>query len=195
MFSDKLPDWVNTSSSRVGAGLGTIARLAASGDPIYGSKLTFAEAERRYACYWRPYHEALNRLIEDIHARFGYCLVIDCHSMPSNAQARRGGGQHAEFVLGDLHGVSCSPRVTRMVEAAIGGGNYLVRRNDPYAGGYITRHYGRPADDIHVLQVEIARALYMDETTFEKTPGFHVLQKRMAQLVAAIAAQVHDLIG
>ncbi len=195
MFSDPLPDWVNTTSVRVGAGLGTIARLAASGDPIYGVKLPFAEAERRFAAYWRPYHDALNRLIEDIHARFGYCLIIDCHSMPSNAQSRRGGGPAAEIVLGDLHGASCVLRVTKLVEAVLGSRNYLVRRNDPYAGGYITRHYGRPARDVHVLQIEIARPLYMDEDSFQKTAGFALVQRHMAELIAAITAQAHELIG
>lgn len=195
MFSDPLPGWANTTSVRVGAGLGTIARLAATGEPIYGTKLPFAEAERRFDSYWRPFHDALTGLIGDIHARFGYCLIVDCHSMPSNAQTRRGGGPVAEFVLGDLHGVSCAPRVTRMVETVLAGQHFHVRRNDPYAGGYITRHYGRPAAGVHVLQVEIVRSLYMDEETFEKSPGFSPLQRRMGELTAAIAAQLHDLIG
>jgi len=195
MFSDKLPDWVNSTSPRVGAGLGTIARVVASGESIYARKLLFAEAERRIFTYWRPFHDTLARLIADIRARFGYCLLIDCHSMPSNGQGKRAGGRPIDFVLGDLHGSACAARVTRTAEAVLAGKGYLVRRNDPYAGGYITRHYGRPANDVHVLQIEIARGLYMNEARIERLPEFPHVQRQMSDLVAALTTQVHDLIG
>jgi N-formylglutamate deformylase len=195
MFTDRLPDWVNTTSMRVGAGLGTVAKVVASGEPIYAAKLPFAEAERRVFTYWRPFHDTLLRLIADIRTRFGYCLVIDCHSMPSNAPGKRPGARPVEFVLGDLHGVACASRVTRMAETLLSGKGFLVRRNDPYAGGFITKHYGKPADDVHVLQIEIARALYMDEALFERSSNFPFIQQQMTDLVAAITLQVHDLIG
>jgi N-formylglutamate deformylase len=195
MFIDRLPDWVNTTSSRVSAGLGTIAKVVASGESIYATKLPFAEAERRITTYWRPFHDTLSRLISDIKARFGYCLVIDCHSMPSGSQARRAGIRPVDFVLGDLHGSACASRVTRAAETFLTNRGYLVRRNDPYAGGFITRHYGRPAADIHVLQIEIARALYMDEARIERLPAFPSVQRQITDLVAAITLQVHDLIG
>jgi N-formylglutamate deformylase len=195
MFTDRLPDWVNTTSSRVSAGLGTVAKVVASGEPIYAVKLPFAEAERRIYTYWRPFHDTLERLIGDIKLRFGYCLVIDCHSMPSGGQGKRGGIRPVDFVLGDLHGAACASRVTRAAEAFLSSKGYLVRRNDPYAGGFITRHYGRPADDVHVLQIEIARALYMDEARIERLPGFPAVQRKIGDLVASITQQVHDLIG
>lgn len=195
MFSDPLPDWVNTSSARVSAGLGTIARVVASGEAIYSRKLPFAEAERRIYTYWRPFHAALGRLITDIRTRFGYCLLIDCHSMPSVTQNRRVADKRVDFVLGDLHGASCGHRVTRAAELVLMRQGYMVRRNDPYAGGYITRHYGHPADDVHVLQVEIARSLYMDEVTIQKSAGFALAQARVTELVATMTRQVHDLIG
>lgn len=195
MFSDPLPDWVNTTSPRVSAGLGTVAKVVASGEAIYAVKLPFAEAERRIFTYWRPFHDTLGRLIADIRARFGYCLLIDCHSMPSNGQGKRPGGRPVDFVLGDLHGSACASRVTRAAEALLGGKGYLVRRNDPYAGGYITRHYGKPSDDIHVLQIEIARALYMDEARIERLPDFEHVQRQITDLVTALTLQVHDLIG
>jgi N-formylglutamate amidohydrolase len=195
MFADRLPDWVNTTSSRVSAGLGTIAKVVASGEPIYSAKLPFAEAERRIVTYWRPFHDTLARLIQDIRSQFGYCLVIDCHSMPSNGQGKRAGGRPVDFVLGDLHGSACGPRVTRAAETVLTGKGYLVRRNDPYAGGFITRHYGRPAEDVHVLQIEIARSLYMNEARIERLPEFLFVQKQMSDLVAALTLQVHDLIG
>jgi N-formylglutamate deformylase len=195
MFADRLPSWVNTTSPRVSAGLGTIAKVVASGETIYGAKLSFAEAERRIFTYWRPFHDMLARLIEDVKARFGYCLLIDCHSMPSNVQGRRPNGRPVDFVLGDLHGAACASRVTRATEAFLIGKGYLVRRNDPYAGGFITRHYGRPADDVHVLQIEIARGLYMDETKIECLPAFAAIQQDMTELVSLMTLQVHDLIG
>ena len=195
MFTDPLPDWVNTTSSRVSAGLGTIAKVVASGEPIYAVKLPFSEAERRIYTYWRPYHDMLARLIGGIKDRFGYCLVIDCHSMPSGGLGKRGPNRPADFVLGDLHGSACASRVTRAAEAALSGKGYLVRRNDPYAGGFITRHYGRPADDVHVLQIEIARALYMDEARIERLPAFPAIQQLITDLVASLTLQVHDLIG
>ncbi|HET6306010.1 MAG TPA: N-formylglutamate amidohydrolase [Rhodopila sp.] len=196
MFSDRLPSWVNARSSRVSAGLGTIAKVVASGEAIYAVKLPFREAERRVFTYWQPFHDALGRLIADVKGRFGYCLVIDCHSMPSSGQGKRpGGGRPVDFVLGDLHGMACAGRVTRAVEAVLGGKGYWVRRNDPYAGGYITQHYGQPANDVHVLQIEIARALYMDEVRIERLPEFAAMQGHITDLVAAITGQVHDLIG
>ena len=195
MFTERLPDWVNTTSSRVSAGLGTIAKVGASGESIYSVKLPFREAERRIFTYWRPFHDTLGRLIGDIKARFGYCLLIDCHSMPSTGLGRRGGGRPVDFVLGDLHGSACASRVTRAAEASLGGKGYLVRRNDPYAGGFITRQYGRPADDVHVLQIEIARSLYMDEARIERLPSFSAMQNQITDLIATLTLQVHDLIG
>ena len=195
MFLERLPDWVNTTSSRVNAGLGTIAKVVASGESIYAAKLSFAEAERRIVTYWRPFHDNLARLIEDIKARFGYCLLIDCHSMPSLGHGKRAGGRTVDFVLGDLHGSACASRVTRAAEALLTSKGYVVRRNDPYAGGFITRHYGRPANDVHVLQIEIARALYMDESRIERLPGFAVVQEQITGLIAGLTQQVHDLIG
>jgi N-formylglutamate amidohydrolase len=195
MFIDRLPDWVNTTSSRVNAGLGTIAKVVASGEAIYAAKLPFSEAERRIYTYWRPFHDTLTRLIRDIKDRFGYCLVIDCHSMPSGGQSKRAGNRPVDFILGDLHGTACASRVTRAVEVSLTSKGYLVRRNDPYAGGYITRHYGRPADDVHVLQIEIARALYMDEARIERLPEFPTVQQQITDLISAITLQVHDLIG
>jgi N-formylglutamate amidohydrolase len=195
MFVDPLPDWVNTTSSRVSAGLGTIAKVVASGEAIYASKLVFAEAERRIYKYWRPFHDTLARLIEDIRTRFGYCLVIDCHSMPSGGPGKRAGGRAIDFVLGDLHGSACASRVTRGAEALLASKGYVVRRNDPYAGGFITRHYGRPSRGVHVLQVEVARALYMDEARIERLPEFALVERQITDFIAALTVQVHDLIG
>ncbi len=184
MFEGPLPSWVNTASPRVGAGLGTIARVVASGEPVYRRKLSFAEAEDRIRRHWQPYHAALAALIAETRAEFGCCLLIDCHSMPTHpAQA----ANPPDFVLGDAHGTACAPRVTRGVETMLQALGYRVRRNDPYAGGYVTRHYGRPREGVHALQVEVARPLYMDEARIERLPGMAALQGDIARLIADLA--------
>ncbi len=199
MFSEALPPWVNATSPRVAAGLGTIARIVASGEPIYRGKLRFEEAEARVAGFWQPYHDALIALIGGTQALFGTCLVIDCHSMPSPGPAAGVSGprnpfKQADFVLGDAHGTACSGRVTRFVERALTDLGFTVRRNDPYAGGYITRHYGRPRARVHVLQIEVARDLYMDEARIERLPRFDTLRRDMTTLIEALAAEAFHLI-
>jgi N-formylglutamate deformylase len=193
MFADRLPAWVNTTSARVGAGLGTIARVVASGETIYRAKLPFAEAERRVQSFWQPYHDTLSAVIDGTSAMFGFCLLIDCHSMPSNGQPTRPGTRMADFILGDAHGTACTPRVTRFVETVLSDLGYLVRRNDPYAGGFITRHYGRPRQRVHALQVEIARNLYMDEVRIERLPDFASVQRDVTALIGALAREASAL--
>jgi N-formylglutamate amidohydrolase len=192
MFADQLPPWVNTTSPRVGAGLGTIARIVASGETIYRGKLPFAEAERRVRSFWQPFHDTLEALISGTRAMFGACLLVDCHSMPSHGGGRTGG--KTEFVLGDAHGTTCNPRVTRLLEQTLTAQGYLVRRNDPYAGGYITRHYGRPREQVHVVQIEIARELYMDESRIERLARFAGVRRDLTALIAAIAGQAERLL-
>jgi N-formylglutamate amidohydrolase len=185
MFDGPLPHWVNSSSPRVGAGLGTIARVVSSGESVYRRKLSFAEAEDRIRRFWQPYHAALAALIAETRAEFGFCLLVDCHSMPAHpAQA----GNPPDFVLGDAHGTACSPRVTRAVEESLGAMGYRVRRNDPYAGGYVTRHYGRPRDSVHALQIEVARPLYMDEQRLERLPAMAPLRRDLGRLMGNLAA-------
>ncbi len=191
MFEEELPAWVNTTSVRVGAGLGTIARVVASGEAIYRGKLRFVEAEQRVRDYWQPFHDTLAALIAGTRASFGHCLLVDCHSMPANGGGRAG----ADFVLGDAHGTACCSRVTRMVEQTLSGLGYTVRRNDPYAGGYITRHYGRPREGVHALQIEVARGLYMDEARIEPLPRFPAVQLDLTALIARLAAGVDALLG
>jgi N-formylglutamate deformylase len=193
MFEGKLPDWVNTTSPRVGAGLGTIARIAANGEAIYGMRLPFAEAEYRVRRCWQPYHDALAALLQGTRAQFGACLLIDCHSMPSHACGNR--RPMPDIVLGDAHGTACAPEVTRYVEHSLAASGYRIRRNDPYAGGYVTRHYGRPARNIHVLQLEIARHLYMDEARVERSPGFDALAADITALIASLATAAPDLVA
>ena len=190
MFEDVLPPWVNTTSARVGAGLGTIARVVGSGEAIYRGKLQFADAEARVRGCWQPFHAALQATIDVTRMRFGSCLLIDCHSMPGTSMAPRSA---ADFVLGDAHGTACAPRATRVVETILAGLGYAVRRNDPYAGGYITRNYGRPREGVHAVQIEICRSLYMDERRIERTRKFDKLRRDMTSFIAELGTRVEDL--
>jgi N-formylglutamate deformylase len=191
MFDGPLPPWVNSASPRVGAGLGTIARIVASGEPVYRHRLSFPTVETRIQRCWHPYHAALSALIEETRATFGYCLLIDCHSMPTHPLHSTAS---PDFVLGDAHGTACAPRAVRRVEEALHGMGYRVRRNDPYAGGYVTRHYGRPRDQVHVLQIEMARALYMDEVTIERLPAMARLRDDLTALIAGLVAADWDFL-
>jgi len=195
MFADNLPSWVNTTSPRVTAGLGTIARVVASGEAIYRGKLTFAEAERRIETCWKPFHDMISSLVGGTRAVFGQCILIDCHSMPSHVPVSGRGERLADIVLGDAHGTACAPHITRFVERRLVDFGYRVRRNDPYAGGFITRHYGRPREQVHALQIEIARDLYMDETRFERSPAFADVQRDISALIEALAGEVADRPG
>lgn len=188
MFADQLPSYINSHSARVMAGIGTIARVVTSGEIIYKDKLKFAEAADRINTYYRPYHRELQKLIEQTRERFGFCLLIDCHSMPSVGGPidRDPGARRADFVLGDCFGTSCTQELTDKAEAVLRGMGYQVVRNNPYSGGYTTVHYGRPAAKVHALQIEINRALYMDETKIEPTPQMAELAERMGTLIAEL---------
>jgi len=189
MFSGPLPDFVMTDTPRVAAGLGTIARQVASGAEIYRGKLTFAEAERRIANLYRPYHRALRGLIDDTLARFPQCVLLDCHSMPSigGPGDSDNGTERVDFVLGDCFGRTCAPSITDTVERRLQDLGYCVVRNMPYAGGYTTRHYGAPGEGVHALQIEINRRLYMTETNHEKHDGFAKLQAELASVLDSLA--------
>jgi N-formylglutamate deformylase len=183
MFDGPLPDFVNSASPRVGAGLGTIARVVASGEAVYRRRLSFNEAATRIRALWEPYHNALSGLIEETTGRFGACLLIDCHSMPTLPGES---GRSADMILGDAHGTAAAPRATRLLEEALSRLGYRLRRNDPYAGGYVTRHYGRPREGVHVIQLEIARSLYMDEQKIQRLPGLTTLRADMDRLLARL---------
>jgi N-formylglutamate amidohydrolase len=192
MFADALPDWVNVRSPRVRMGLGTIARVVASGEEIYGDKLCFAEARERVAQLYHPYHAALTQLVENTVAEFGFCLVLDCHSMPSGAQGNTG-REAADIVLGDCHGAACAPQLVECARRYLARRGFAVALNAPYAGGFTTGHYGRPRHGRHALQIEINRGLYMDERSYHRRPGFDRLRKEMAGLVARLGEFAHDL--
>jgi N-formylglutamate amidohydrolase len=188
MFADALPGWVNTRSPRVVAGLGTIARIVAQGKDIYRGKLRFAEAVERVERYYTPYHTALRRLVDETRAEFGRAILLDAHSMPSQGASRTPGGHAVDIVLGDCYGSACAGAVTETAEQWLTGRGYAVTRNTPYAGGFTTRHYGRPRAGIHALQIELNRALYMEEATLLPTRDLARLTADMTDFVAALGA-------
>jgi N-formylglutamate amidohydrolase len=190
MFDAPLPDYVNAASPRVAAGLGTVAKLVCSGAEIYNAKLRFDDALNRVNSYYRPYHAALQQLIDATLERFGSCVLIDCHSMPSvgGPMDADPGRRRVDFVLGDCHGVSCDRRLTDLGRETLARCGYVVKRNLPYAGGFTTRHYGNPGRHVHALQIEINRALYMDEDSFERRPYFGRLADHLTELVSVLTA-------
>jgi N-formylglutamate amidohydrolase len=188
MFAGTLPDWINTTSPRINAGLGTIAKIVAGGAEIYNRPLDFKEAVARIENHYVPYHRALQGLIDEALAAFGRCLVIDCHSMPSMAiPGNASSALHPDIVLGDCHGSSCDRDITHLVEKTLRDLGLSVNRNKPYAGGFTTRHYARKHAGVQTLQIEINRALYMDEVRITRNNGFDRLAERMRMLIARLS--------
>lgn len=189
MFSEPLPSFVNTASPRVAAGLGTIAKVVAAGSEIYRDKLPFAEAQRRVERMYEPYHAALAALVERTRRQFGHCILVDCHSMPSmgGPADTDQGTPRVDFVLGDCFGNSCAPAVTAAAERTLDNLGYRTVRNLPYSGGHTTRHYGRPPEGVHALQIEINRRIYMDESTHRRKPNFGRLRQHLGEVISALA--------
>jgi len=182
MFDQRPPHSPQASSARVQAGLGAIPRISGDGQTIYRRKLSLEDAERRINAVHRPYHALLQNLVAETREQFGCAVLIDCHSMPNNAR-----GAHApDIVLGDRFGASCHPSVTALAEATLRRLGYRVARNTPFAGGHTTQSYGRPAHGVHALQIEINRALYVDERTLERTNGYVRVRADMSRLADSL---------
>ena len=191
MFAEALPGFVNAGSPRVRMGLGTVARIVANGEEIYAGKLCLSEVLGRIERLYFPYHRALRQLVEETEAVCGGCLVLDCHSMPSTAGGRAG----ADIVLGDCHGVACAPEFLSAARRCLTGRGLSVALNEPYAGGFTTGHYGDPRRRRHALQIEVNRALYMDEPTYRRKPCFARLARDLAELVRQLALTAQHLLG
>jgi len=189
MFDGRLPPFVNTRSMRVAGGLGTIPRIVADGQEIYRGRIPVDEALRRIEWLYKPYHRTLRQLLNRTATRFGHAVLIDCHSMPSTSVSREDGVK-ADIVLGDRYGTSCATLLIDLVEAALRGRGYTVVRNKPYAGGFITEHYGEPALGRHALQVEINRGIYMEERSLAKKPAFAILGDDLTQAFAQVIADL-----
>jgi N-formylglutamate amidohydrolase len=192
LFRDGLPHYANTQSVRVVGGLGTIARIVSGSDEIYREPLSVEAALERINRLYTPYHNTLASLLLETQREFGLAVLIDCHSMPSKPVADGGTGR-PDFVLGDRFGTSCGGELTRLAANELAALGYAVTLNKPYAGGYITEHYGRPQKAQHVLQIEINRSLYMDETSFEKSAGFEKLRADLETMVRGLVPGIPRL--
>ncbi|MFV0333601.1 MAG: N-formylglutamate amidohydrolase [Tropicimonas sp.] len=174
---------------RVASGLGVIPRVVTGGRAIYRGKLEPEEAQRRLDATWHPYHAALRRLLEENLAQFGEAILIDCHSMPHEAVRALPGkpGLRPQVVLGDRFGAASRPDIVDRVEAAFAGAGLAVARNTPFAGAFITQNYGRPSRGQHVIQVEIDRALYMDEARIRPAANFERFRETLRGVISEIA--------
>ena len=186
MFAEPLPAFANIRSPRVAGGLGTIPRLVGEGMEIYGRRLPLAEAIERVEHIYKPYHECLKRLVMRTHARFGQAVLVDCHSMPASIRIGDG-GMRPDFIVGDRFGASASSTLSEHAIRLLTSLGYTVAHNKPYAGGFITEHYGRPARGLHALQIEINRGLYMDEQTYRRTDRFVALANDLTRFAVALA--------
>ncbi|WP_210877515.1 N-formylglutamate amidohydrolase [Roseovarius autotrophicus] len=187
-----LIDGVNRQghNPRVASGLGVIPRVVANGKAIYAGKITLAEARERIDTYWRPYHEALQGQLDQAHLMFGQTILIDCHSMPHEAMdsvARRG-MRRPEIVLGDRFGAAADSAIVDRIEGAFVAAGLVVARNTPFAGAYVTQAYGRPGRGRHAVQIEIDRALYMNERLIRPNGNFEAFRRLMHDVIVEIAA-------
>jgi N-formylglutamate amidohydrolase len=194
LFGRQLPSYANSSSVRVAGGLGTIARIVADGEEIYRTPPTLQAALERIELLYKPFHEDLSMLMDRTHRQHGMAVLIDCHSMPSAAMSQVTGSR-PDVVIGDRFGSSCGQRLTRMFRDRLSRLGYQVQLNRPYAGGFITEHYGRPQRGIHALQIEINRALYLDERTLERTEGFDRLRRDLTELCRGVFAELSPPAG
>ena len=190
LFDGPLPPFANSQTMRVAGGLGTIARVVADAEEIYhlDARPSLADALHRIELLYDPFHAALRQLISETRARFGTSILIDCHSMPSTSMARPASGSRPDIVLGDRFGASCDSRTIRMVRDSLSALGLNVQLNRPYAGGYITEHYGRPYEGVHAVQIEINRALYLDETTLQPLPSFDKLRSDLMTAMTRLLA-------
>ncbi len=191
MFEGRLPDFVNTRSLRVAGGLGTIARVVGEAKEIYARRLTVEEGLKRIESLYKPWHAALRSLLQEARRRNGAAVLVDCHSMPSTAGRLE--RIKADFVLGDRHGTSCDPALMDAAESRLRALGYAVVRNKPYAGGFITEHYGAPSSGWHALQIEINRGLYLDEAKLERSPGFDELQKDLREVMRTLIEVAEEM--
>lgn len=194
LFDGPLPSFANTRSLRVAAGLGTIPRVVGDAREIYAARLSLDEALGRIEALYKPYHATLRGLMERAQKRFGVAVLVDCHSMPSSSarepSAGRGEKKRVDFVIGDRYGVSAAPFIVAGVEERLRARGYNVHRNRPYAGGFITEHFGRPAAGWHALQIEVSRGLYIDEATIEKSSRFQQIATDLQDVIVGLAQDI-----
>ncbi len=179
-------DWAistHAETPRAAAGLGVVPTHMSERTPIYRTPPTRAEAHARLRALYDPYHAALAGLIQDAQTRFGQCLLVDCHSMPGFAPM---GSRRPDIILGDRFGRSCTGETLAMVRTLFQQEGYSIAVNYPYAGGFITEHYGQPALGVEVIQIEINRDLYLNPVTLAPKRGYDRLSQALDRIMASL---------
>lgn len=194
MFVEPLPPFANARSTRVAGGLGTVPRIVGEGQDIYPGKLPLTEAVSRVDALYKPYHSRLRALLMEAHARNGHAILIDCHSMPASVRVGETRSK-PDFVIGDRFGTAAAAELSQLAIWLLTSMGYVVAHNKPYAGGFITEHYGRPAKGLHAIQIEINRGLYMDERSLKKLAGFDALVEDLMEFAAKMMAGARDMLG
>ena len=186
MYRDRLAIGPASSSRRVACGLGVIPRVGSDGQPLYARRMNFAEAQDRLSTFYAPYHQNLAALIDEVRDRFGFAVMLDMHSMPEHS------ARGIDFVLGDRFGQSCDNRITTAIESGLREQGFVTVRNTPYAGGHTTEHYGKPDSGVHVIQIEINRALYLHESRVAMKPGFDAFRSELQKFINRFTRQDWD---
>ena len=187
LFRESLPAHANIRSMRVSGGLGTIPRIVAENMAIYETPPSLDDALWRIENIYRPYHITLRGLMAKSAVKFGYSVLVDCHSMPSSG-FKQDEGNRPEIIVGDRYGTSCDGEISREIIRRFSDLGYNVTRNKPYAGGFITEHYGRPLKGLHAVQIEINRSLYMNEKTLQPNGGFEILANDIRTVMAHLVS-------
>jgi len=194
LFAEPLPKFANTQTKRVMAGLGTIARIVAHSEEIYAGRLPLQVGLERIERLYKPFHSALNELIENTRRKFGFAVLVDCHSMPSSSNTYPA-ATRPSFVLGDRFGTSCDKRLTEMISKSLTQIARHIQLNQPYAGGFITERYGNPERNVHAIQIEINRNLYLNEKTLERSYRFARFQDQISAFSETIIVQISNLMA
>ena len=192
--SNELPSFWQTDgkiiSPRAEIGMGVVPTMLSETINIYSKPLSLTAAKIRIKDLYHPYHDALQGLIGEARSLFGKVLLIDCHSMPGFNSM---GSRRSDIILGDRFGKSCSPEIVMLIEKLFQGLGYSVSRNYPYAGGFVTKYYGKPYESANALQIEINRDLYLNPITMDKKPGFTALAKNISLIIHSIIKEVAAL--
>ena len=179
----------SSHNPRVSSGLGVIPRVVGGGREIYRGKISYGEAQARLEEHWHPYHGRLQALIEEARLLFGRSVLIDCHSMPHEAieSLCRHRREKPEIVVGDRYGAAADVEIVERIEAVFVAEGFKVARNTPFAGAYTAQTYGRPSRGSHVVQIEIDRALYMNETELRPNGNFDAMRRILSRVIAELA--------
>ncbi len=195
MFNEDLPPHIITKSPYIAAGLGTVPKIVASGKEISNRKFSFAEIEKRILMHYFPYHQTLDNLIKEKKKYFNSILIVDCHSMPSDkSNTRKTSDALPDIVLGDNNGFACGSETLGLISDLFLKNNFTIAKNKPYAGGFTTQNYGQPSKGVHVIQIEINRSLYMNETRIIKNENFSALVERINRIIAELTKLVPQVL-